>query len=192
MRLIDADDLLAEYDRVHVGPPCEARKLIEEAPTIDAIPLPCPVGSDFWWVDTDDMSVNHEKGGIQGFEIRDNGILYALDPCLEELEVHSETCCLTREEAEEFREKLRKNQIEKDDVTSFTFPCPIGSDYWYVEPEKLEVRCVKGGIRGFAYHDGQTFAIVDPSCDMLELHDRWCCLTREEAEMFREQLLSAK
>lgn len=33
-RLIDADDLLAEYDRVHVGPPGGARKLIEDAPEV--------------------------------------------------------------------------------------------------------------------------------------------------------------
>lgn len=34
-RLIDADALLAEYDRVHVGPPGGARKLIDNAPTIE-------------------------------------------------------------------------------------------------------------------------------------------------------------
>lgn len=34
-RLIDADDLLAEYDRQHEGEPGKARKLIEDAPTID-------------------------------------------------------------------------------------------------------------------------------------------------------------
>ena len=39
MRLIDADALLAEYDRVHVGAPGGARKLIEDAPTIDAAPV---------------------------------------------------------------------------------------------------------------------------------------------------------
>ena len=35
MCLIDADDLLAEYDRQHEGEPGKARKLIEDAPTID-------------------------------------------------------------------------------------------------------------------------------------------------------------
>ena len=34
MRMIDADVLLKEYDRVHVGPPGGARKLIEDAPTV--------------------------------------------------------------------------------------------------------------------------------------------------------------
>ena len=35
MRLIDADALLAAYDSQHEGPPGKARKLIEEAPTVD-------------------------------------------------------------------------------------------------------------------------------------------------------------
>lgn len=39
MRLTDADALLAEYDRQHEGEPGKARKLIEDAPTIDAVPL---------------------------------------------------------------------------------------------------------------------------------------------------------
>lgn len=34
-RLIDADALIEEYDRVHVGPPGGARKLMEDAPTIE-------------------------------------------------------------------------------------------------------------------------------------------------------------
>ena len=36
-RLIDANALIAEYDRVHIGPPGGARKLIEDAPTVDAV-----------------------------------------------------------------------------------------------------------------------------------------------------------
>ena len=39
MRLIDADDLLAEYDRQHKGDPGKARKLIEDAPTVAAVPV---------------------------------------------------------------------------------------------------------------------------------------------------------
>lgn len=35
MRLIDGDALIAEYDRVHIGEPGKARKLIEDAPTIE-------------------------------------------------------------------------------------------------------------------------------------------------------------
>ena len=39
MRLIDADDLLAEYDRQHEGEPGKARKLIEDVPTVAAVPV---------------------------------------------------------------------------------------------------------------------------------------------------------
>lgn len=34
MRLIDADDLLKQYDKEHEGPPGRARELIENAPTV--------------------------------------------------------------------------------------------------------------------------------------------------------------
>ena len=36
-RLIDANALIAEYDRVHIGEPGKARKLMEDAPTINAV-----------------------------------------------------------------------------------------------------------------------------------------------------------
>ena len=38
-RLIDKDKLIAEYDRVHKGTPGGARKLMEEAEDVPAIPL---------------------------------------------------------------------------------------------------------------------------------------------------------
>jgi hypothetical protein len=37
VRLIDANALIAEYDRVHIGSPGAARKLMEDAPTVDAV-----------------------------------------------------------------------------------------------------------------------------------------------------------
>lgn len=37
--LIDRDALIAEYDRVHVGEAGKARKLMEEAPEVDAVPV---------------------------------------------------------------------------------------------------------------------------------------------------------
>ena len=37
VRLIDANALIAEYDRVHTGPPGRARTLMEDAPTVDAV-----------------------------------------------------------------------------------------------------------------------------------------------------------
>lgn len=38
-RLIDANALIAEYDRVHIGEPGKARKLMEEAPTVEAVEI---------------------------------------------------------------------------------------------------------------------------------------------------------
>ena len=35
--LIDRKALIAEYDRVHIGPPGGARKLMEDAPAVDAV-----------------------------------------------------------------------------------------------------------------------------------------------------------
>jgi len=36
-RYIDVDKLIAEYDRVHIGPAGGARKLMVEAPTADVV-----------------------------------------------------------------------------------------------------------------------------------------------------------
>ena len=36
-RLIDANALIAEYDRVHIGEPGKARKLMKDAHTVDAV-----------------------------------------------------------------------------------------------------------------------------------------------------------
>lgn len=38
-RLIDKEKLIAEYDRVHIGPPGGARKLMEDAEPVEAIPV---------------------------------------------------------------------------------------------------------------------------------------------------------
>ena len=38
-RLIYANALIEEYDRVHVGEPGKARKLIEDAPTVEAVEI---------------------------------------------------------------------------------------------------------------------------------------------------------
>ena len=37
--LISRKALLAEYDRVHIGPPGGARKLMEDAPAVNAVPI---------------------------------------------------------------------------------------------------------------------------------------------------------
>ena len=37
MSLIDKEKLIADYDRVHIGPPGGARKLMEEAEAVNAV-----------------------------------------------------------------------------------------------------------------------------------------------------------
>ena len=69
------------------------------------VELPCPIGSDIWWVSSETLEVNYEEGGITGFVILEDEIL-ALDKSGERFKLHSQWCCLTREEAEAFREKL--------------------------------------------------------------------------------------
>lgn len=55
-RLIDADALIAEYDRVHIGEPGKARKLIADAPTVDAVEVvrcrDC-IGRSTWYNDAE-------------------------------------------------------------------------------------------------------------------------------------------
>ena len=72
-RLIDANALIAEYDRVHIGEPGKARKLIEDAPTVEAVEIvrcrDCKHRySDSWceYVDDDDnfyCARGKRKGG---------------------------------------------------------------------------------------------------------------------------------
>ena len=38
-QLIDTNALIEEYDRVHIGEPGKARKLIEDAPTVEAVEI---------------------------------------------------------------------------------------------------------------------------------------------------------
>lgn len=58
MRLTDAIDrnaLLAAYDAMHKGEPGRARKIIEDAPTVDAVPVvrckDCKWRNEKWKID---------------------------------------------------------------------------------------------------------------------------------------------
>lgn len=63
--LISRKALLAEYDRVHIGPPGGARKLMEEAPAVDAVVLPCKIGDSVWTIRSY-KGVKQPKKGIVG------------------------------------------------------------------------------------------------------------------------------
>lgn len=61
--LISRGALLAEYDRVHVGPPGGARKLIENASAVDAVSIPCKIGDRVWAI-RNYKGVKHPQEGI--------------------------------------------------------------------------------------------------------------------------------
>lgn len=69
------------------------------------VDLPCPIGSDIWYIDTETMEVKCEKGGVTGFVILEKEI-FALDLAGERFKLHSQWGCLSKEEADAFREKL--------------------------------------------------------------------------------------
>ena len=107
MRLVDADKVKELLERY--GCKEEVLALIDSVPTENAVVLPCPIGSDCWWVFSETMEVECEKGGVTGFVIRENGIT-ALDKAGEQFELHSQWGCLTKEEAEAFREAMLKER----------------------------------------------------------------------------------
>ena len=61
--LISRAALIAEYDRVHIGPPGGARKLMEDAPAVN--PLPCKIGDTVWAIRSF-KGVKHPQKGIVG------------------------------------------------------------------------------------------------------------------------------
>lgn len=100
MRLIDADALLNEADGDVISV-----ESIKNAPTVDAVVLPCPIGSDCWYVSSEDLEIYQEVGGVTGFAVYKDDI-FMLDLSGEKERVHSQWGCLSKEEAEQFREKL--------------------------------------------------------------------------------------
>lgn len=67
VRLIDANALIAEYDRVHVGAPGGARKLMQDAPTIE------PEVRHGRWIDTPIGNTKVAECSLCGFWQRTNG-----------------------------------------------------------------------------------------------------------------------
>jgi len=66
-------------------------------------------------------------------------------------------------------------------------PFEIGDDCWWVDSETLEVNCDKGGITGVAIY-ADRIELLDLAGEPRPLHSQWGCLTKEEAEAFKEKL----
>ena len=76
--LISRKALIAEYDRVHIGPPGGARKLMEDAPSVDAVEVvrckDCKqaIRYGYIWCGRTDIQVQEEDFCSYG-ERKDNG-----------------------------------------------------------------------------------------------------------------------
>lgn len=71
--LISRSALIANYDRIHVGEPGKARKLMEDAPAVDAVPV---VHGRWVFVELPDLSWYGHKPGWYcsncGCKVEDN------------------------------------------------------------------------------------------------------------------------
>lgn len=120
--LISRKALLEAYDKAHQGPPGGARKLMEEAPGVDAVVLPCKVGDKIYKL----WSCGKNGKAVAEFEITHIDIDY-----LPEIELAfrkpkgtgyyyfakvgeiGKTVFLTREEAEAALAKMDGERKEK-------------------------------------------------------------------------------
>ena len=108
--LISRKALLAEYDRVHVGEPGGARKLMEDAPSINAVEIPCKIGNEVWGIKKFNHGVKVCKGTVYQ--------MYIIEDMKLSIVVRGVGCgewgrnlFATKEEAEE---KIRKLQDRRN------------------------------------------------------------------------------
>ena len=70
-RYIDADALIAEYDRVHIGAPGGARKLMVDAPTADVVEVVRCKDCRCWDEGGFDPVTNHHFGYCRHYQWQD-------------------------------------------------------------------------------------------------------------------------
>ena len=63
------------------------------------IALPCKIGDDIWWIDSENNSVECEKNGVTGFIIKKNEILIR-DRTGGEDKIGTQYCYLSKDDAE--------------------------------------------------------------------------------------------
>ena len=59
-------------------------------------------------------------------------------------------------------------------------PCKVGDDIWWVDEEKNDIACEKGGIKAVVYN-GKTFEVLTEA-GVEPIGTKYCNLSREEAE----------
>lgn len=89
MTLIEKEKLIAEYDRVHVGPPGGARRLMEDAEVVEAIPISW-IEAYAEWLTTipAPFAANDEKS------IRAMIVKWKTNPDLPQIECSADACDL--------------------------------------------------------------------------------------------------
>lgn len=60
-------------------------------------------------------------------------------------------------------------------------PCKVGDDIWWVDEEKNDIACEKGGIKAVVYN-GKTFEVLTEA-GVEPIGTKYCNLSREEAEV---------
>lgn len=63
------------------------------------IVLPCKIGDDIWWIDSENNTVQCEKNGVAGFIVKKDEILI-MDQAGCPARIGTQYCYLTKEEAE--------------------------------------------------------------------------------------------
>lgn len=111
--LIDRKALLAEYDRQHEGEPGKARKLITEAPTVDAVEMPKGKPGDY--LEWDNRTGFRQIYHIRAVEICEDCMRYDLGKLSPVVNHPNIVRIMSREEAEkEWREWCTKVRTQEE------------------------------------------------------------------------------
>lgn len=111
--LIDRNALLAEYDRQHEGEPGKARKLITEAPTVDAVEMPKGKPGDY--LEWDNRTGFRQIYHIRAVEICEDCMRYDLEKLSPVVNHPNIVRIMSREEAEkEWREWCTKVRTQEE------------------------------------------------------------------------------
>lgn len=91
--------------------------------------------------------------------------------------------------------RMNLDQPYEDGMWTLELQTPVqpGDDLWWVCDEPPYVRCAKGNIKAVCAWEGGEIRIVNSDGGIEKLHERWTCLSKEEAvEMFKSLVKSGK
>lgn len=84
----------------HIHKSCRlAENISDDLIANGVIVLPCKIGDDIWWINSETNSVECEKNGVSGFIIKKDEVLVR-DKTGSEDRIGTQYCYLTKEDAE--------------------------------------------------------------------------------------------